>query len=404
MMGARALALVLLVAAACTRAGPLDPEPLLVVSAFNETGGMKWLDLPALNGFSLAIEEIQTDGGLLGRPLEVTGVDGTTDPLIMGRRLEELLEARQDVLAVVGLTEGVMALPPRRGALRRADGGFSNYDHSAQLRLVAPSVAGVPLITVGSTDPDLSRETGPLVFSLATPTDRKVAAMVEFARRELGVESVWSLVDTSYDYSRFTAARFQAAWRVSGGSVLGEAHYGFGVTDLLPRLEGLLPRDPPPDAVFLGSLPSDGGLLLAQIRQAGFPGPVLAADWFDTPYIEAYAGELADGLYYSADVCLCDPGEEMQRFIDEYRERYGEPPRHGMAVLGYEGARLIADAVARAGSADAAALGGALAETRGLVLPGGRLAFEGDLRSALRPVAIVEVREGEHHLVQHWEG
>ncbi|MDP8958183.1 MAG: ABC transporter substrate-binding protein [Actinomycetota bacterium] len=94
----------------------------------------------------------------------------------------------------------------------------------------------------------------------------------------------------------------------------------------------------------------------------------------------------------------------MRSFVDQYRARHGEPPRHGMAALGYDAMRLLADALERAGSTESADLSGALADTSGFASLGGPLSFGGDRRGAIRPVSIVEVDDGEHRLAGRWEG
>ncbi len=64
-------------------AGGDEAEAIKVAAVYNTTGGMKWLDQPRLDGFLLAASQINSDGGVLGRRLEVVEVDGTTDTTVL---------------------------------------------------------------------------------------------------------------------------------------------------------------------------------------------------------------------------------------------------------------------------------------------------------------------------------
>lgn len=147
--------------------------------------------------------------------------------------------------------------------------------------------------------------------------------------------------------------------------------------------------------LFLASLPNDAGIIVRQIREAGLSQPILAADWFDTPYIGAYAEDLADEVYFATQAVLQDPDQDMQAFIDCYQEEYGESPPNAFAVLGYDALRLIADAIERAGSASPEAIRDSLAQTSEFPALSGPITYPPGHNRPTKPVAVVRLHDGE---------
>ncbi len=394
----RLMIVVLVLSATCTAARPPPPqgEPIKIGAIYSTTGGMKWFDLPGLNGFRLAADRINANGGVLGRPIEVVHVDAATDPSDTRRAVRALL-ARGEVVALGGLNEGTYALAPLRGALRRPDGGLISFQHSEIARIVGPVAqrAGVPLVSASSTLPDLPEAIGDMFFTMSIGAHAHVRAIADFAFDELDARSAWILRADGYDFAALLASEFTQRWRARGGRVAGEDTYpssqAYDVSEQLSRIVLI-----PPDLVFLASLPNDGGHLIEQIRRAGLAMPVVSGDWFETPYIPAFAEERADGLYFSTDLSLQDPAPAMRSFVAAYTDAYGTPPEHPSAAFGYDAMRLIADAIARAGTVEPAAIRDALAQTDDFASLGGSFSYRGGARMPVESTTIVRVERGRY--------
>ncbi|MGH9168079.1 MAG: ABC transporter substrate-binding protein [Acidimicrobiia bacterium] len=353
--------------------------------------------MPGLNGFLLAAEEVNRQGGLLGRPLEVVHVDGTTDGSQIRRAVSEMIGGH-GVMAIGGLNDGIFALSPRRGALPRADGGLITFEHS-ELALTAGPVAeaaGIPVVTT-STLPGLPERVGRHLFMIVSGTDAQASAFAEYAWATLEGRDAWMLVDQAHGYTTLLASHFEQVWTELGGEVQVET-YATGDLDITSQLARLGGLDPRPDVLFLAGLPNDGGIILRQIRAMGFMEPVLSADWFDTPYLAAYAGDLTDDLYFGTQAALEDP--DVQEFIDDYRGEYGEPPPNAFAILGYDALNLIADAIERAGSEEPGAVRDALAATDEFPALSGAITYRPGEFQPIKPVSIVRVQDGEFSVVE----
>ena len=96
---------------------------------------------------------------------------------------------------------------------------------------------------------------------------------------------------------------------------------------------------------------------------------------------------------YSADG-LTDQGRQ---FASKYEEKFGAPPDLA-AAQGYDGARLLLDALRRANTTAAPRAREELAATKGFETVTGPLSFRKD-RSAKRRLFLVEVKDGRATLL-----
>ena len=55
-------------------------KPVTIGAIYNLSGSQASLGQPSFNGSTLAVEQLNARGGLLGRRVELVAVDGTTDP------------------------------------------------------------------------------------------------------------------------------------------------------------------------------------------------------------------------------------------------------------------------------------------------------------------------------------
>ena len=81
-----------------TPAAAPEGDPIVLGAAVHQSDWMAAYDLPPLEGARLAVEQINANGGVLGRPLELIDGDGRTDPATVGNVAIELIDAGAEVL------------------------------------------------------------------------------------------------------------------------------------------------------------------------------------------------------------------------------------------------------------------------------------------------------------------
>jgi branched-chain amino acid transport system substrate-binding protein len=100
-----------------------------------------------------------------------------------------------------------------------------------------------------------------------------------------------------------------------------------------------------PDVVFVAGTEVSGLALLREARRQGLATDFLGGDGWTGVTLDTAASE---GVYIAAPFTAADPRQEVQRFVQAFRAKYGTDP-DGNAALAYDATRLVAQALAEAG-------------------------------------------------------
>jgi branched-chain amino acid transport system substrate-binding protein len=147
---------------------------------------------------------------------------------------------------------------------------------------------------------------------------------------------------TGWAVSKSTEPLFKAA----GFDLLTSELYERSQNDFLPILTKIFALKP--DVIDIGATPpATAGLLVRQIREQGYKGPILKTGGPGWKEIVGVAGpEASEGL-----ICLlyADPTNEgYQRIAAEYQKAVGQEPNE-MLVLVYDGIRAMFSAIEKSG-------------------------------------------------------
>jgi branched-chain amino acid transport system substrate-binding protein len=371
-------ALALALAGVCSAASA-QQEPIRVAALYALTGGLSSLDGPSLNGAQLHVEQINARGGVLGRPLELVVWDTRTDQQATATAAQEAVSA------------GVVA-------------GFGQSD-TTFVMAAAPTFqeAGIPFVTSGATHPMLPTWVGENMFMAAFGDDDQSYAIADYAYDELGLRRVYVWTDNSMDFTRALTQFFVERFQERGGEIIAEDFFMMGDTDFSAQIARLADVDPAPDGVFISAIPSEAGLTVRQIREAGITMPIVSGDGFDTPLVASVPGPgLANNVFFSTHTYLADDRPEVAAFIEAYTAKFGREPENSFAPLGYDAIGLIAAAIERAGSAEPAAIREALAQTRDYAAVTGPISYTRENMVPPKPVSIIAVDKGEYTVKQIW--
>ncbi|MDD5656781.1 MAG: branched-chain amino acid ABC transporter substrate-binding protein [Elusimicrobia bacterium] len=319
--------MVCLAAAAC---GPKN-QVVRLVAALPLTGDLGSEGQGVLRGVVMAVEQANAAKKLPFR-VEVVAFDDRGDSR-EAENVAHLIVADPRVAAVVG---------------------HYSSDCSARAARVYAR-AGVAMISPASTNPELTLQQsrpdwpGPRVAFRLVPTDDAQGRLAaRFLRFRLGRRRVAVAHDGTL-YGRGLAEEFKRAFVRFGGKVAAEVAVTVG--SRRPSAAAAALSAARPDAIFFGGRYPEAGLILKETRRLGLQAVFCSGDGTRTPHFFDVAGEAADGAYLTmAGV----PVEELPRardFLAAYRNRFGaseevKPFDH----YGYEGAWVILDALARAGT------------------------------------------------------
>ncbi|MCC6613185.1 MAG: ABC transporter substrate-binding protein [Anaerolineae bacterium] len=353
-------------------------EPIKIGLGFDLTGAESSLDLPASNGAMLAVEEINAAGGVLGRQIEPVLRDSRYEMDITAQIARQFVE-EDGVAAVVGFTDSDSVL---------ASGPIIQE-------------AGVPFITAGATSPLLPEQVGDLFFMACFGDNVQAAAAAEYAFNTYG-DTAYLLWDEGVEYTTLLAEYFRARFVELGGTIVLEDNYADDATDFSTQITKIRALAEQPDFYFISAMPYNVGPVVLQMRQAGLEGPIIGGDGYDTPDIVSVAGEAANNVFFTTHALMdSEIGTDgIKAFIASYNEAYGHDPENAFAALGYDAVKLLADAIERAGSTDAAAIQEALLATADFPGITGSITFSEGSHIPQKGVTIIEIVDEQFTLAQ----
>lgn len=325
-------------AALATMEARSGAEPVLIGVSLPVSGGVAISGMNQLNGFNLAVQEINSSGGVLGgRPLKAIVEDDRCDSAQAVTAYERLHSAGVSVTFGSGCSGATLAAMP---LMEEAE---------------IPNVTGV------STNPKIAELSGVggniWSFRINPPDDAfgKVAGDVYV--KTLGYKTFSGLA-LDDDWGRGALAEFKASIEAAGGEFLTEDYYAPLETDFLSVLTKIKAANPDTILAFMNPDP----LLAAgkQYIELGMDMPFSGRPQiFDSKVIEGLTCEVLAGFTTIDPWFRSDPSPRAQEFAERIQAAYGVSPvwQH---LTSYTGAYVIADAIDRAGSDDPAAIRDAL--------------------------------------------
>jgi hypothetical protein len=146
-----------------------------------------------------------------------------------------------------------------------------------------------------------------------------------------------------------------------GGSIITEQAYQSGDNDFRAQLTAIKAKHP--DAIIVPGYYTEAGLIARQARELGLKQPLVGGDGWESEKLLEIGGEALNGCYFSDHYSTDDPNPAVQKFVNDYKTRYGQVP-DALAALAYDAARVLADAMTRAGSTDGVKLRDEIGRTK----------------------------------------
>ena len=165
------------------------------------------------------------------------------------------------------------------------------------------------------------------------------------ARQGLKATKAAILYDQVAAYAVGLQEEFAKAFIQQGGKIVSKQTYQAGDQDFSAQLTAI--RASQPDVIFMPGYYTDVGNIAVQARKLGIKVPLLGGDGWDSSKLGEIGGKAIDGCFYSNHYSHQDPSPRVQDFIKKYKAKFGETP-DGLAALGYDAARILADAIGRA--------------------------------------------------------
>ncbi|MCU1290166.1 MAG: Branched-chain amino acid transporter, amino acid-binding protein [Acidobacteria bacterium] len=316
------------------------------------------------NGIQLAVDEINAAGGINGKKIELIVEDDQGQPQQATTVVQKLINQNKvhALLGEVASTNSLAAAP------------------------VAQS-ARIPMITPSSTNPKVT-EVGDYISRVCFIDPFQGATMAKFAATTLKAKTAAILGDVNSDYSKGLTQYFEQEFTKNGGTIVTKEAY----TQTDPDFKGQLTkiRNLNPDVIYIPGYYSQVGIIARQARELGMNMPLLGGDGWDSPEIWKLGGEALKNSYISNHYSADNPAPEIQNFVKAYQAKFNTVP-DSLAALAYDAAKVLADAIKRAGGAeDSAKLKDAINATKNFAGVTGTITLDAS-RNAVKPAVVLEL-------------
>lgn len=323
-------------------------------------------------GTVLAIEEANAAGGVLGKQIELITEDNQSKAGESATIVKKLI-SRDRVVALLGEVASSRSLEAAPVA----------------------QAAKIPQISPSSTNPAVT-ETGNYIFRVCFIDPFQGVVMAKFARENLKIRRVAVLTSVSSAYSVGLARYFKERFTADGGTVAIEQRFSEGDRDFKAQLTAI--RGAEVEGIFVPGYYTEAALICKQAKDLGITVPIFGGDGWEAPQLVEIGGAAVEGAYYSTHYSPENKTPAVNAFVEKFKQRWNGQVPDAMAALGYDSAKVLIDAIRRAGTTESAALRDAIAATRGYEGVTGTTTLD-ENRNATKSAVVITVKDGQFRFV-----
>lgn len=305
-----------------------EEGPITIGAVLDITGAGASLGVPERNTLEMLTEQINADGGIDGREIEMIIEDNQSTEDGAARAASKLIQSDDvDILLGASRTGPSLAMRP--------------IAEQAELPMI--SLAANAAIVEGSE----------WVFKTAQ-NDRVVIERMIDDMAEKGYQQIAIARDAS-GFGEGVAEMFTELGAEAGIEVVTTEKFAPDATDFTAQMINI--RDANPDAVVIWGIPPAASLAQVAYDQLGLEAPVYQSHGIGNQVFLETAGESAEGLLAPLGRMLVaeqlpedDPQKEVvTQFIADYTEAYGEEPST-FAGHAYDGFMIAVNALREVGT------------------------------------------------------
>ncbi len=357
-----------------TTTAPAVNSEIMVGEYASLTGGTATFGTSTHNGIQLAIDEVNAAGGVKGKKLKLVTEDDASKP-DNARTVVTKLITRDKVVAVLGEVASTRSMAAAPVCQQNK----------------------VPMISPSSTNPEVTKK-GDYIFRVCFTDDFQAAVAGKFAYDQ-GFKKVAVFTDMKNDYSVAFGKFFSEMFIKSGGKISGEQTYQEGDTDFKAQLNSLKATNP--DAILVPGYYTEVGTIARQAKEIGLNVPLIGGDGWDSPQLVPGAGTALEGSFFSDHYFSTSLKEaNTQSFITAFKAKYKQEP-DALAALGYDAAKMLIDAMGRAGSLDGTGIRDALATTKDFPGVTGKITMDAN-RNARKAAVIFQIKGTEFNVFKSY--
>ena len=363
-----------MIVAGCSGMKPETGQVIVVGHVAALSGDLALWGQAEKNALSLMAEKINAAGGVAGKPLKIVSYDTRGDAAETAKAAQRLL-VRDRAVAIIGPAQSSSAIV------------MSAVTEPAKTPFIA-TAASSPKATF---DP-LANTVRGYAFRAGFIDSYQGSVAARFALSDLKAKTAAVVYDADSEYSTVLADYFAKQYVRQGGKLLANEAFRANATDFRPLLAKVVQDEPA--VIFVPTLHKQAALLVKQARDLGVKAKIIGGDGWSNPEILTLGGPALDGTYFVVQTGLGDP--EIQPFVVEYRNKYGQDPVMPNAALAADGLIMLVEAIKKSDGADPVKIARQLAMLKDAPAVTGRLSIDPLTNSPQNRSAVVqEIRAGK---------
>jgi len=325
------------------------------------------------HGLLLAVKEVNADGGILGRKIDVSINDTATQPGVALGLTKKAID--QGVFAIFGPV----------------------FSGSINVSMKESQKAGVPNWTGGEAA-NITTQGNPFIFRTSFTQATAMPKMAKYIVENAKLKSL-VVIYANNDFGKGGLDMLKKALASSDTKIVEEISTDAGQLDFSAAV--VRTKQANPEGVFVYVNEEESARALKELRKQGWTKPILGETTLTGQKVIELAGEAANGAIAHVGLTSDAPVTTIRAFKAKFEKEYRYIPDHN-GMKGYSGIYAMKAAIEKVGKIDRAAVSAAM---KGLKInvtryPGALLYTEFDNKGDLdRMSFLVQVKNGKAEVI-----
>lgn len=359
----------LLVACSNNQEAAENQNTIKIGSMFELTGSAAEYGISMNEAVHMAVDEINTSGGIDGKTIEIVERDIASDE-VQAAQATMALATEDNVVAIIG--------PALTGTLQASIPSANEY----QVPIISPSATDDGVLQ------DDSGKVYPYAYRTSFTNSFQGGALATFANTNLNASKAVIFADNSSDYALGLTDTFKEAF---DGDIVAVENFTADQTDFSATLTNI--RNFDFDVLYVPGYYEQAGPLIKQARELGITQPILGPDGFGNSKVFELAGTgNMNDIYYTSHFAVESDDPKIQEFVENYENETGKTPDM-FTGLAYDAVYLVKKAIERASSIETTDINREIENTKDFEGITGTFSID-EKHDPVKTVSIIEVQEG----------
>lgn len=299
-----------------------EPKEVKIGAILPLTGDAALYGEISKSAIDLAVEEINSKGGVKGHKISIIYEDSQAKPELAVNAVNKLVTVDK-----VNVIIGPMG--------------------SSEVMAIAPILNKKKVVSISpaATSHDITNA-GDYIFRTIVSDVYDGTAMARFAYQDNGIKKVGVFYMTEAG-PQGVAEAFINEFKKLGGDILIVEKCSRGEKDFRTPISRIDKKSP--DAIYFALYPIETEIFIRQIRELGINRFLMTHQLIDDAQVLGKLGKAADGIVFTTPKLTPEiGGPSVKLFYDKYRHKYGKEPQQ-FASNSYDAMMLTANAMEKYG-------------------------------------------------------